>query len=91
MPKNNDISGYQLWVDYEKKGLSKGSVYLPTKVEERIMTKYIGDTGLGSLSATGVTGGAQGGDLSAGAMKRGGGLSTRFMTVFNQYQDHREE
>ena len=91
MPKNDDISGYQLWVDYEKKGLSKGSVYLPTKVEERIMTKYIGDTGLGSLSASGVTGGAQGGDLSAGAMKRGGGLSTRFMTVFNQYQDHREE
>ena len=42
MPKNNDISGYQLWVDYEKKGLSKVSVYLPTKVEERIMTKYIG-------------------------------------------------
>lgn len=91
MPVNDDISGYQLWIDYAKKGIGKGSVYLPTKVEERVITKYIGDTGLGSLAATGITGGGQGAGLSAGAMKRGGGLSTRFMTVFNQYQDREKE
>ncbi len=86
IPKESPIKGYELWIDYKKMAIGKGSFYLPVKVQETVNTDIMGSRNLALIPSQ--AGSASGVGVPSRNFEA---LSTRFVTLFGKYQDYEPE